>query len=322
MGASSLLALTCRFPRLTRRALPVNMLLSDFLQGGGFVINLLWARHSAIWLGPACTAQAAVTEVGDVGAPFSLAACTPSADCFPAYPTGCAIFSLLITLHTFLVLFLRRTPPAWSSAFAVGLSWVLILFLALVGPLHLEHSTGKGSFYGNSGGWCWISSSYQVERCVLPSLPPFTIACRLTRTHSLRRFFFLYFFILLASGTSWVCYSLLFVRTRRRAVLDARRSRRPARTSSASRHDGVGVGVGVLSITSTVGGSARRDSGTIAGKAEGPPLFADARRSSDVSVEEEQQGGPQPSADDGNAGQEDDAISALSTRVRIPVCLV
>jgi hypothetical protein len=43
------------------------MLLSDFCQGGGFVINLVWAKEGVLWLGPACTAQAGITEFGDVG---------------------------------------------------------------------------------------------------------------------------------------------------------------------------------------------------------------------------------------------------------------
>lgn len=45
----------------------VNMLLCDLLQGAGFAINLHWAAESALWVGGVCTAQGAVTEVGDVG---------------------------------------------------------------------------------------------------------------------------------------------------------------------------------------------------------------------------------------------------------------
>lgn len=48
----------------------VSMLFSDFCQGSGFVLNLVWAKYSALWLGPACTAQAGITEFGDVGQPL------------------------------------------------------------------------------------------------------------------------------------------------------------------------------------------------------------------------------------------------------------
>ena len=77
---------------------------------------------------------------------------------------GCAVFSLLISLQTFAVLFLRRTPPKWVAHLAIALSWTLVACLTLVGPLVIERRSGKGSFYGNSGAWCWISSHYQVER--------------------------------------------------------------------------------------------------------------------------------------------------------------
>lgn len=79
---------------------------------------------------------------------------------------GCAIFSLLISLQTFSVLFLRRSPPRWVPVLAIVLSWALIVFLALVGPLVIEKRTGKGTFYGGSGAWCWIGQKYQVERHV------------------------------------------------------------------------------------------------------------------------------------------------------------
>lgn len=76
---------------------------------------------------------------------------------------GCALFSLLISLHTFVVLFLRKTPPRWACALVIAFSWLLILFITLVGPAIIAPATGKGDFYGNSGAWCWISINYQVS---------------------------------------------------------------------------------------------------------------------------------------------------------------
>jgi hypothetical protein len=70
----------------------------------------------------------------------------------------------LISVHTFAILFLRKTPPRWACLLAVGLSWLLVLFITIVGPAIIAPARGKGAFYGNSGAWCWIAARYQVER--------------------------------------------------------------------------------------------------------------------------------------------------------------
>jgi len=57
-----------------------------------------------------------------------------------------------ITIHTYLVLFLHITPPAWISVVVIAFSWILLLLvvLATIGPLLLQKDS-KGPFYDSSG---------------------------------------------------------------------------------------------------------------------------------------------------------------------------
>ncbi|KAG8806916.1 hypothetical protein FRC17_004731 [Serendipita sp. 399] len=80
---------------------------------------------------------------------------------------GAALWLLVIAVHTFLVLFYRVHPSrrVFLSTFC-GV-WSLILVIMLIGPVFHRVSIKGPSFYGNAGLWCWIKTSYPIERYAL-----------------------------------------------------------------------------------------------------------------------------------------------------------
>ncbi|QRV86824.1 G protein coupled glucose receptor regulating Gpa2 protein [Ceratobasidium sp. AG-Ba] len=122
-----------------------SLLLCDMVQGAAFAINFKWAANGSMHHSAACTAQGAISQVGDLGA---------------------AIWSLAIAYYTFSLLFLFRKPSIWVTRIVLGVGWTVILVLPIIGPHLIEDLDKHGYFYGLSGAWCWIGDGYQVERFV------------------------------------------------------------------------------------------------------------------------------------------------------------
>ncbi|GAA6040263.1 hypothetical protein JCM8097_009393 [Rhodosporidiobolus ruineniae] len=134
-----------------------NLLLGDFLQALGFLLNWRWIARGAL---PAathvtqlCTAQGVFIQVGDLGSAFS---------------------SLVICVNLFLILVFQIHPSTRKLWLVMVAEWGVIAVMALVGPVALERDGVP--FYGPSGGWCWMSSIYQSERLTLHYLWVFIIA--------------------------------------------------------------------------------------------------------------------------------------------------
>ncbi|KAB5591088.1 Cyclic AMP receptor 1 [Ceratobasidium theobromae] len=120
-----------------------SLLLSDMIQGAAFAINFKWATDGDIYPSLACTAQASISQFGDLGS---------------------AIWSLAIAYHTFSLLFLVKKPPIWVTWTILLSGWALIFILPIIGPYVIENRGSRGPFYAVSGAWCWIGNGYQIER--------------------------------------------------------------------------------------------------------------------------------------------------------------
>ncbi|KIJ39907.1 hypothetical protein M422DRAFT_68711 [Sphaerobolus stellatus SS14] len=120
----------------------ISLLICDFLQGTAFMMNYYWARHGCMHAGALCTAQGAMSEVGDLGA---------------------AIWSIAISFHTFWLLFMARRPHRMAGPIALSLGWIILIVLPILGP-HVIGRPKKGPFYDLSGAWCWIGTGYSTER--------------------------------------------------------------------------------------------------------------------------------------------------------------
>ncbi|KAF8526973.1 hypothetical protein BU17DRAFT_15252, partial [Hysterangium stoloniferum] len=101
---------------------------------------------------------------------------------------GAAIWSTAISIHTFWLLFLVRQPNRRFGWLAMTSGWVLIICLPILGPTAIQ-SPHKGRFYGLSGAWCWIGNGYGW--------------CRVL---------FLYGWVFGALLTSFIIYSLIYLR--------------------------------------------------------------------------------------------------------------
>ncbi|KIJ45885.1 hypothetical protein M422DRAFT_250671 [Sphaerobolus stellatus SS14] len=101
---------------------------------------------------------------------------------------GAALWSTVIAFHTFWLLFLVRHPHPWTIPVIFVLGWTILIFLPIIGPTALQRSS-YGYFFGLTGAWCWIGNAYKVERVL-----------------------FLYAWVFLALGTSFIFYSLIYLR--------------------------------------------------------------------------------------------------------------
>ncbi|TCD64732.1 hypothetical protein EIP91_003688 [Steccherinum ochraceum] len=121
----------------------VSMLVCDLLGVAiGSLMNSAWTKNMSVKFGTTCVAQGVIKHIADVGP---------------------AVWSLVIAMHTFWVLFLRldASKKMFIATFAGG--WTLVFILVLAGPAIVDVKN-NGSFYGISGHWCWIADGYPVAR--------------------------------------------------------------------------------------------------------------------------------------------------------------
>ncbi|KAF8522639.1 hypothetical protein BU17DRAFT_86929 [Hysterangium stoloniferum] len=147
----------------------LSLVLSDLLQAAGSVMNLKWVLIEGVEVGHFCTTQAALKQTGNI---------------------GIAIWSLIIALHTFFLLFLRLRISNSVFSFILGGAWALIGFIVMIGPVIIQNSA-RGPFWGISVYWCWITDKYHIEQ--------FTNE---------------YLFMFITVFSSFILYSLIFLRLR------------------------------------------------------------------------------------------------------------
>jgi hypothetical protein len=115
------------------------LMIFELIQAAGGMMNAKWVMQAAVTLGPYCTAQGVVKQLGD---------------------TGVALISLAIALHTFGVLIFR-----WKSSHIHALSAIGLICLFITLMIGITCAIHKGdTFYGDTKYWCWITANYNRER--------------------------------------------------------------------------------------------------------------------------------------------------------------
>ena len=132
----------------------------------GWVLCAYNLAKNQLWPGFACDVQGFFINVGDVGS---------------------SVWSLVIAIHTFLLLAGGQRTKAWAAEKSTSGKgrWILCaciwsgdIFLGLIGPLLVQKlHPEKGPFCtdlmitltdyivnGAGGGWCWIGKLYPLER--------------------------------------------------------------------------------------------------------------------------------------------------------------
>jgi hypothetical protein len=146
-----------------------SLLLCDLAQGIGALLNTRWIAQGGLEVGSYCTAQAVIKQTGNVGT---------------------ALWSFVIAVHTFDVLFLRWHIADYVCYGTLIGVWAFLGFIVIIGPAVVE-SRARGPFYGISGYWCWITAAYPVERYALE-----------------------YLWMFASAGLSFILYFLVFLRLR------------------------------------------------------------------------------------------------------------
>lgn len=129
----------------------VNLLVCDFIQAIGSIMNAKWVSDSRVTDGPLCTAQGIIKQIGDVGV---------------------ALSTLSIAIHTSLVLVFRFYLRPELALFVIAGIWI---FIALIIGISLGVHRGE-NYYGSTQYWCWITDAFDTERITLEYLWVWTTA--------------------------------------------------------------------------------------------------------------------------------------------------
>ncbi|KAH9935557.1 uncharacterized protein B0H18DRAFT_976242 [Fomitopsis serialis] len=125
----------------------VSLLWCDLMQAFSAMLSVRWLNEGAVTMGSYCTYQGFLKQSADV---------------------SMAVWTMMIALHTFLVVFLRWSMPRRSMFIMLGLGWGFVLMIVIIGPA--GYKSNLGPFYGINGYYCWISSNYGNQRIVLDLL--------------------------------------------------------------------------------------------------------------------------------------------------------
>ncbi|KAI9445882.1 hypothetical protein H4582DRAFT_1804329 [Lactarius indigo] len=110
----------------------------DILQATGGILNVRWAHDGIVRMGPYCTAQGTIKQMGELGV---------------------ALLSLALTVHTFTIALWGVGARARSFAFG------FVAFTCLFAVLWVSISNGiHKDFETPTPYWCWIGSKYNMER--------------------------------------------------------------------------------------------------------------------------------------------------------------
>jgi hypothetical protein len=153
----------------------VSLLLCDIVQATACIMSIAWTDNMGVTDNALCIAQAAIKQAGDLGT---------------------AIWTLVIAIHTFFLLFYHAHIPNWVCYVTLVCGWCLYGFVLSIGP-GLVATKEKGPFYGISGLWCWMTEGYLTEKYTL-------------------QFGWMFF----SAGVSLVLYTLVFLRIRGNIVVN------------------------------------------------------------------------------------------------------
>ncbi|KAE9387973.1 hypothetical protein BT96DRAFT_981211 [Gymnopus androsaceus JB14] len=152
----------------------LSLLVSNMIESIGTMMDVKWIAQGGLEEGAYCRIQGGVKQFGNVGN---------------------AIWSLMISIHLFNLLFRRSASTLAGLLITLFAGWGFILAMIVIGPAAIQ-TKERGSYYGVSGNWCWITSEYKLEQLYLE--------------------YFLEFF---SAGISFVIYTLVLLRVQGNLVI-------------------------------------------------------------------------------------------------------
>ncbi|KAF8313496.1 hypothetical protein DL93DRAFT_2114128 [Clavulina sp. PMI_390] len=147
----------------------ISLLYANAIAAIGSIMNARWVGNKAIQEGAYCSAQGAVKNIGNVAT---------------------ALWTLVIAVHVFNLLFLRHQTKRLAAIFVTIATWSAVLTIDIFGPAVLQKQE-LGAFFGIAGYWCWITDQYPLSRVGVE-----------------------YFWFFFGGAMSFILYVLVFLRLR------------------------------------------------------------------------------------------------------------
>jgi hypothetical protein len=133
------------YPRTHVIAYYFSLLAANAIQSAGTVMNLHWVIKGEIDAGSFCSLQGGIKQTGNVAT---------------------AIWSFIIALHLFNILFLRFPTTKAGLVATLCFGWASVATIVIVGPAVIQ-TPEKGPYFSISGNWCWITDNYPKEQTFL-----------------------------------------------------------------------------------------------------------------------------------------------------------
>ncbi|KDR68306.1 hypothetical protein GALMADRAFT_1050017 [Galerina marginata CBS 339.88] len=116
---------------------------AELLQAVGCVMSLKWIHEGVVQVGGFCLAQGVIKQLGQ---------------------TGGAITTLLITLYTFVGIWMGKTATSMQVTSAViFVAWLSVAAMVIIGNT-VNGRPGEAPFITPVPYWCWIHGSYPKWR--------------------------------------------------------------------------------------------------------------------------------------------------------------
>ncbi|KAJ7736825.1 hypothetical protein B0H16DRAFT_1572738 [Mycena metata] len=116
--------------------LMLSLFAADLVQAVGAVMDIKWVHSGVVAVGPFCTAQGVVQQLGE---------------------TSAAMITLLITLFTFAGVWFRKSSTS-LAAVLVALVWIFVMLIITIG--NTTHRGSHSLFESPTPYWCWLGQDF------------------------------------------------------------------------------------------------------------------------------------------------------------------
>jgi len=123
-----------------------SLLVANFLQSIGTILDAQWVSLGMVSPGTLCSVQGGIKQAGNVGT---------------------AVWTFMLALHAFRLLYLRSRVSSRNKWWILGLGWFFVVTVVTIGPLAIQNLKTRGPYFGPAGYWCWITKAYTDEEVCL-----------------------------------------------------------------------------------------------------------------------------------------------------------
>ncbi|KAJ7025872.1 hypothetical protein C8F04DRAFT_1126975 [Mycena alexandri] len=116
--------------------LMLSLFVGDLFQAVGAVVDIKWIHSGVLTVGPYCTAEGVVAQLGE---------------------TSAAITTLLIALFTFAGVWFRAGSTSLATVL-VALAWLYVILIIAIG--NVTHPSSRTLFESPTPYWCWLGQHF------------------------------------------------------------------------------------------------------------------------------------------------------------------